>query len=352
MAKKKTAKLNADDARIQKILSNIRKKFGEDSALTVSDAVNADSQVTEFLPTGIDVVDRYVLGTGGLPVGRISEWYSQEGGGKTSFMLQTFAQTQARGGVCVLLDGEQSWDAKRARQLGVKTDKLIIEQPDYLEDVYEMLKITVRTMDGTAPILIGLDSMASMNSKAGFSAEAGDAKVGDVSRINSQELKKIHKLLGQKRAHFMIINQIRAKIGVMFGPNETTPGGNAPKFYASNRVQLFSGKSVKSTGGKHIAKIVTFLSTKNRFAPPYAKARIRFDYATGYNNFWSTIEHAKREKVINPREKGFTGKGKKGPKAYAEACKALGWSSDIAASGSKGDQDDGDDGEDFDFTDE
>lgn len=308
------------------IIDAIRKKFGPMSALSVSDDRAAAGQITEYISTGVDVLDQYVIGSGGLPVGRMSEVFGEEGSGKTSLGLSALAACQRDGGTAVVIDAEYSFDEDRARTLGVNVEDLIIVQPQHMEQLFEQIKLTLRTHDpGDGKLLIVWDSLASTKTKSGDEAVAGESRVGDVARLTSQELPKLSKLLQDARAHLMILNQIRAKIGVMFGPNTTTPGGNAPKFYTSVRLQFFGGKGIKNALGEHTGKVVTVMAQKNRLAPPFRKARVRFNYSTGYDNVYSTIEHAKKMKVIEPRERGFSGKGKEGIKAYVEACKRLEW---------------------------
>lgn len=324
MAPKKTKK---PAGKMSRYVQALQAKFGSESALTVSGELNSASALTEFLSTGIDVLDYYVLG-GGLPVGRMSEWFGQEGCGKTTLAYCAIAATQRAGGIGVWGDPEMSFDDARARTFGVNTNDLLILQPENLEEWFEQLKLTLKMHDPEeGPMLIAWDSIASMVTKGGIDRPAGDRKVGDVPLIMSEELKKILPLLAKHRAHLFALNQIRAKIGVMFGDNTTTPGGNAPKFYASQRVQFLGGKAVKNSKDEHIAKIVTCITTKNRLAAPWMKARVRLDYKTGFNNIWSTVWHAKRMKLIKCRAEGFAGPSVEGLAAYNEALEALGWES-------------------------
>ena len=324
--KKRSAKPAGKMSRYVKAL---RDKFGAESALTIGET-NSASAMTEFISTGVDVLDHYVLTGGGLPVGRMSEFYGAEGCGKTSLGYSAIAQVQRMGGIGVWGDPEMSFDDARARTFGVDTDSLLIIQPEHLEDWFEQLKLTLRMHEPVeGPMLIVWDSIASMVTKGGIDRPAGDRRVGDVPLIMSEELKKLLPLLGRSRAHLMALNQIRAKIGVMFGDNTTTPGGNAPKFYASQRVQFLGGKAVKNSKDEHTAKIVTCISTKNRLAAPWLKARVRLDYRTGFNNIWSTIFHAKRMKLIKCRADGFSGPSVEGLAAYNESLEALAWSSSV-----------------------
>jgi recombination protein RecA len=317
-----TKKLHGSSA----MIAAIRKGFGSDAALSPGEE-RAAAQITECIPTGIDVLDHYVLGTGGLPIGRSSEIFGAEACGKTSLGYAALASVQRMGGVAVVADVEHSFDEFRARTFGVDTDELVLLQPTHLEEFFGQAKLILATHNPKhGPLLIVWDSIASTKTKAGMAADAGDKTPADVARLMSEELPKLLKPLHAKRAHLMMLNQIRTKFGVMFGDNTTTPGGNAPKFYASVRLQFFGGKAVKNKDDEHIAKVVTIMSSKNRCAPPFRKARVRFDYASGYNNLWSTLEHAKRMKAIDPRAEGFKGKGQFSVEAYNQALEVLGWS--------------------------
>ncbi len=174
-------------------------------------------------------------------------------------------------------------------------------------------------------MLIVWDSIASMVTESGGGRSAGDRRVGDVPLLMSEELKKIVPLLAKSRAVLIGVNQVRAKIGVMFGDNTTTPGGNAPKFYSSQRLQILGGKAVKNAKGEHTAKIVTMMAVKNRFGSPFRKARVRLDFDSGFNNIWSTVWHAKIQKLIKARKGGFAGPSREGLAVYKEATRKLGW---------------------------
>ncbi len=313
-------------SKVKRLSTALGKKFGN-RVLTVREDQRALAEITEYIPTGVDVLDYHVIGRGGWPVGRMSEIFGEEGCTKTSLALHSLAQVQRMGGVAVLADAEQSFDSERAESFGVNLDDLLLLQPANLEELFEMVKGTLRLhRPSDGPMLIAWDSIASTRTKHGLISEAGEKRVADVPLMMSEELPKVLQMLPAHRAHFMMINQIRNKIGVMFGSNITTPGGNAPKFYSSVRLQYFGGKAVKKDD-VHIAKILTVMAVKNRLQAPFAKARVRFDYASGYNNLYSTIEHAKSRKLITPREgkNGFSGKGKAGQEAYDEAIRKLGW---------------------------
>jgi RecA/RadA recombinase len=203
---------------------------------------------------------------------------------------------------------------------------LIVVYPEHLEELFEQMKLLLEMhKPSSGPMVIVWDSIAGMCTKDGEARDAGNRKVGDVPLIMSEELKKVVPMLKKHRAALYAINQVRTKIGVMFGPDTTTPGGKAPKYYASQRLQIMGGKAVKNAKGEHIGKIITLLAVKNRFGSPWKKARVRLDYATGFNNLWSTIWHAKTQKLIKCRAEGFAGPSHDGLAAYNEALVALGW---------------------------
>lgn len=303
----------------------LQKKFGDSVAMTLKAERNA-AEVLEHIPTGVEVLDHYVLGNGGLPVGRMSEWFGDEGCGKTTLAYSAAASAQKQDTTVAWIDGEFSYDPARAAVFGVNNDELLIIQPEHLEEMFNAIRMLVSTHNPAhGKLLLILDSIAAMTTDAALRKSAGERKVGDVPLIMSEELKKLMPLLVHHRAHFMAINQVRANIGVLFGDKTTTPGGKAPKFYASQRVQIFAGKSTKNAKGEHIAKTSTFLGVKNRLNFPFLKAKVRLDYRTGYNNIWSTIWHAKRMKLIKCRAEGFSGPSREGLDAYCEALEALGW---------------------------
>lgn len=310
----------------QEVLAAIRKEFGNGAAYTIQDRAAA-AQITEYIKTGIDVIDNYVSGEGhGLPVGRMSEVFGEEGCGKTSFGYACIASVQRQGGIGVIADAEQSFDEERAKMFGVNVNDLIMLEFDTYEEFYDELKVTVQANKPKhGPMLIVQDSIASMNTKAALEGDAEDMQVAEMARLNSRELKKLPALLGKHRAHLMMLNQVRQKIGVVFGNNTATPGGKAPAFFSSIRLQFWGGKAVKNAAKEHLGKVVTIQAIKNRLAPPFRKARVHLDYTHGWNNVWSTLEYAKEKKLITPRAKGFKGKGRASIEDYQAVLDLLGW---------------------------
>lgn len=310
----------------EKQIALIEKKFGKGSAMTVGGQREVAQQIKEFIPVGVDVLDNYVIGRGGLPVGRVSEVFGPFGCGKTSLMLKSFAQAQRIGGIAVLADPEQSFDAERAVMSGIDLKSLVILEALSLEDTLLQIRMFIEAHDErVCPLLVGWDSIASGVAQTDIERAPGDKKVASEAGIIAVELKKLNRLLPRKRTHLMMLNQVRDKIGVMFGDKTNTPGGHAPKFYSSLRLQFFGGKSIKNKHEEHTGKVVTIMAVKNRLAAPFRKARVRFDYASGYNTVWSTLEHAKRLKLIKPRTGGYRGPGVASMENYWEAMEILEW---------------------------
>lgn len=328
-AKKQPAKAPAVKARNQlalKYAHALQKKFGENAAVTLEQEKKAASEITERISTGVDVLDWYVLGNGGLPIGRISETFGDEGCGKTTLAYSAAAEVQKAGGIAAWIDGECAFDASRAETFGVNPDTILIVQPQSLEQLFNQMRMVLSLHNPqSGQLLLIWDSIAAMTTDSGLRKDAGERKVGDVPLIMSEELKKVAPMLPKHRTHLMMINQVRANIGVMFGDKTTTPGGKAPKFYSSQRLQIFGGKSVKNSKGEHIAKVVTYLGVKNRLNFPFLKAKVRLDFSSGYNNIWSTIWHAKRMKLIKCRAEGFSGPSREGLEVYRESIEALEW---------------------------
>jgi recombination protein RecA len=268
------------------------------------------SEVREVIPCGLDAVDKYVLGIGGFPVGRIVELYSEEGGGKTSLLYTTIASAQKEGtGLTMLCDTEQALSAERAEVFGVDASKvglLGFDETLSMEEAGAVMEHALQSIpSGVGPNLIGWDSIAATPMQAEIDGTLDDTKDMTVAMARAKFLgrlcKKLGKLAAEKRTLLLFVNQLREKPGVVFGDNKYTPGGKAVKFHASVRLQLFGGKAVKS-GEWHVGKDITVMSAKNRMCPPWRKARVRLDYMEGFDNEWSTHELAKTFKLVPPKE--------------------------------------------------
>lgn len=297
------------------VMDAIRGKFGKGSARRMGEASTA---LTEVIPTGIEIVDHYVLGCGGLPVGRMGEVYGAESSGKTSFVFASLAAAQRAGGLAMIVETEDSLDPTRAEVFGLDLDDTILFEPDTMEDVLNSMRLALNAIpDGVGPNVLAWDSLASASLEAQIAKEIGANVPGKRGKLLSEGIPQITNLAKKKRTHVMIVNQIRDKIGVMFGNPTTTPGGHSVKYHSSYRLQMWGGKPFD--GKDDTAGIrVTFKATKNKLNQPHRKAVGRLDFATGWNTEWSTMELAKTLKHVKARARLSKAN-------LAEAREKLGW---------------------------
>jgi recombination protein RecA len=309
---------------LKRIVDAVRKQFGEGAALTMGDGMAGRSEVSEVVPTGILPVDHYVFGCGGLPVGRLVEVYSEEGVGKTSFAMAAVAGAQREGGLAMWIETEEALDRTRFTVFGADREQVALLQPGSIEQCGETMELSLKTIPkGVGPNLLVWDSIAATPTQREVDEGlSGGDRVGERARVLSKMCRSLLRLAAERRTALLFINQVREKIGVMFGDKYTTPGGHGVKFHASVRLQLFGGKSVKD-GDEHTGKTITFLGAKNRMAPPWRKAQVRLDYAKGWDNQWSVLNHAK--------DKGLVADNARGEKHYLDALDKLGWKSDPPA---------------------
>ncbi|HQJ15471.1 MAG TPA: recombinase RecA [Candidatus Omnitrophota bacterium] len=271
-------------------LSHIEKQFGKGSIMKLGQKVKVD---VEVIPTGSLTLD-YALGTGGLPRGRVVEIFGPEASGKTTLTLTAIREMQKRGGVAAFIDAEHAFDATYAKKIGLNLDELLISQPDTGEQALEIAETLVRS---NAVDLIVVDSVAALTPRAEIEGEMGDSHVGLQARLMSQALRKLTAAISKSRACVIFINQLREKIGVMFGNPETTPGGRALKFYSSVRLDVRRIASLKS-GDAVIGGHVRVRVVKNKVAPPFREAEFDILHDQGINKAGSIIDAGLNLEVV------------------------------------------------------
>ncbi|WP_373044322.1 recombinase RecA [Vulgatibacter sp.] len=270
-------------------LSGIKKQFGDGAIMALGEG---KQQPIEVISTGSIAVD-LALGMGGLPRGRVVEIYGPESSGKTTLTLSAIAQCQAKGGVAAFIDAEHALDPAYARKLGVNLEELLVSQPDSGEQALEIADALVRS---NSVDLIVIDSVAALVPRAEIEGEMGDSHVGLQARLMSQALRKLTGVVAKSKTTVVFINQIRMKIGVMFGNPETTTGGHALKFYSSVRLDIRRCGQVKD-GDKVIASKARVKVVKNKCAPPFGEAEIEIRFGGGVNRSAEVIELASRDGV-------------------------------------------------------
>jgi len=284
-------------------LAQIERQFGKGTVMRMGDKEREQIPVVSTGSLGLDVA----LGVGGLPRGRIVEIYGPESSGKTTLTLQVIAEAQKAGGTCAFVDAEHALDPIYAEKLGVDVDELIVSQPDTGEQALEVTDMLVRS---SAVDVLVIDSVAALTPKAEIEGDMGDSHVGLQARLMSQALRKLTGNIKNTNCLVIFINQIRMKIGVMFGSPETTTGGNALKFYSSVRLDIRRIGSVKE-GDEIVGNETRVKVVKNKVAPPFRQTEFQITYGKGINRYGELIDHGVKQGLINKSGAWYSYQGDK-----------------------------------------
>ena len=280
---------------LEAAISSITKAFG-DGAIMRLGAASLRNKI-EVIPTGALAVD-IALGVGGVPRGRIVEIYGPESSGKTTLMLHVIANAQKAGGAAAFIDAEHALDPGYAKKLGVDIDNLLVSQPDSGEEALTICETLARS--GALDVIV-IDSVAALVPKAELEGEMGMATMGMQARLMSQALRKITALLSKSKTTCIFTNQLREKVGVMFGSPETTPGGKALKFYASVRIDIRRRDQIKDAAGTVVGNITKVKIVRNKVAPPFAEAEFEIIYNHGVNKEGSIIDVGLTHGVVDKK---------------------------------------------------
>jgi recombination protein RecA len=291
------------DALLQEALKTIEKEYGKGSIMRLGD--RADVSV-DAIPSGSIALDK-ALGIGGYPKGRIIEIYGPESSGKTTLALHAIAECQKQGGRCAFIDAENAIDPVYAKHLGVNIDELILSQPDSGEQALDICEVLVKS---GAIDLVVVDSVAALVPQAELDGEMGDASVGLQARLMSKAMRKLAGVMNHSMTTAIFINQLREKVGVMFGNPETTPGGRALKFYASVRLDVRRGETLKN-GGEAYGNVTKIKVVKNKVAPPFKTALVNMIYGEGISHADELINLAVENDIIDKAGAWFSYEGDK-----------------------------------------
>ncbi len=313
---------HARDKNIDLALSAITKQFGEGSIMRLGS--NTKMKV-ETLSTGSLAVD-LALGVGGLPKGRIIEIYGPESSGKTTFCLSVIAEAQKKGGLAAFIDVEHALDPKYARVVGVNLDDLLVSQPDSGEDALNIMETLIRS---NSIDVIVLDSVAALITKAELDGQMGDMTMGSQARLMSQAMRRLTAVVSKTNCVCIFTNQIREKIGVMFGSPETTSGGRALKFFSSVRIDIRRKEQIKTPDGKVVGNRTKIKVVKNKIAPPFTECEFDIMYDEGISKIGSILDLGLEHKILEKKgawiayEGNLVGQGREAAKVALRENPAL-----------------------------
>ena len=312
----------ARDAALQGALTQIERQFGKGSVMRMGDE-GAKVRVG-VVPTGALALD-LALGIGGVPRGRIVEVFGPESSGKTTLMYHILAQAQQLGGVCAFIDAEHAMDPLYAKQIGVDIDELLVSQPDYGEQALEIADMLVRS---GAVDVVAIDSVAALTPRAELEGQMGDQTVGAQARMMSQAMRKLAGNLNRTKTLCILTNQIREKVGVLFGSPETQPGGRALKFYASQRLDIRRIETLKD-GTEAVGNRVRVKVVKNKLAAPFRQAEFDIEFGRGVSSSGCLLDLGLEHNIVSKSGSFFSygndrlGQGRPNAKAHLDANPAV-----------------------------